>query len=177
MQNKTDNNNNEPQKNAVQTLAETFGSLDEMNELFDDILGRMMWAYTGCAQSTRDLVGDYDFIYALRKALKADLKNVALNFASEPKYPALERPTINPPKVSSATQAVQLAEARGIKDFRVSQINGEYVLLTNWTQAEVTAYQQNSPHTLWGSFSDEGVFMIRFLHLLNPQDNEADSKQ
>jgi hypothetical protein len=170
--NQNNSNNQQPQKSAIQAFAETFGSLREMSDLFDEVLVRLMWAYTGQAQTTYNLVGDYDFIHAIRKAIKADLKGLTLNFADKPSYLPLDNPTINPPKVSNAAQALQIAEAKGIKDFRVTKVNGEYVLLTNWTQAEVTAYHHNRSHKLWGSFSDEGVFMIRFLHLMAEDEND-----
>jgi hypothetical protein len=180
MENNTETNQNTPnnsnnqkaQKSAIQAFAETFGSLREMSDLFDEVLVRLMWAYTGQAQTTYNLVGDYDFIHAIRKAIKADLKGLNLNFTSEPSYPPLDHPTINPPKVSNAAQALKIAEAKGIKDFRVTKVNDEYVLLTNWTQAEVTAYHHNYSYKLWGSFSDEGVFMIRFLHLMAEGEND-----
>ena len=58
---------------AVQQLAETFGSLDEVLELFDDMLARMMWAYSGREQPNYFLTGDYDFINQLKRAVKTDL--------------------------------------------------------------------------------------------------------
>lgn len=64
---------NQQNKSALQQLAETFGSLEEMQDLFDNILSRMTWAYAGNAQAVDDLVGDYDFIYQIKKALKKDL--------------------------------------------------------------------------------------------------------
>lgn len=59
---------------AVQQFVETFDSLDELFDLFDGVLGRVVWAYTGRTQATHDLVGDYDFINQLKQALKADHK-------------------------------------------------------------------------------------------------------
>ncbi|EAY28846.1 hypothetical protein [Microscilla marina] len=165
------NNHSNCEASALQQLAETFGSLDEMKDLFDGILSRMMWAYQGSAQANYQLVGDYDFIYQLKQALTQDLKKLALKnpaptYAQTPYYSKVTSPQCNPPKVSNAAQALQIAEAKGITDFRVTKLNNEYVLLTNWTQKEVTAYQNNTNQALWGSFSDEGVFMIRFLHLM-----------
>ncbi|EAY27242.1 hypothetical protein [Microscilla marina] len=155
---------------AVQQFAETFGSMDELLELFDHLLARITSAYSGSAQENYHLVGDYDFIYQLKQALKADLQNVALPYAQAPYYgntPSLA----TPPKVSSIAQAMQIAEAKGIRDFRAVKLNDEYVLLTDWTQSEVSAYQA-SVGKLWGSFSDEGVFMIRFLHLMQDEDSQ-----
>lgn len=60
---------------AVQQFAETFDNLDELFDLFDGVLGRVVCAYTGYAQATHDLTGDYDFINQLKQALKADLKS------------------------------------------------------------------------------------------------------
>ena len=42
-----ENKSEERNITAVQQLAETFGSLDEVLKLFDDILHRMTWAYAG----------------------------------------------------------------------------------------------------------------------------------
>ncbi|WP_299452954.1 hypothetical protein [uncultured Microscilla sp.] len=149
---------------AIQQLAETFGSMDELLELFDNILARITSAYVGSAQENYNLVGDYDFINQLKQALKTDLKNAGLPYAQVPYYGNVP-PIATPPKIHSITQAIQIAEAKGIQDFRAVKLKDEYALLTNWTQSEVTAYQA-SMGKLWGSFSDEGVFMIRFLNLM-----------
>lgn len=75
---KTKNNSS-----AVQQFAETFGSLDELLELFDNLLHRVTLAYTGSPQPKNLLVGDYDFIHQLRQAIKQDLKgNIPLNVDS-----------------------------------------------------------------------------------------------
>lgn len=152
---------------AIQQFVETFGSVDELMELFDNLLTRIVFAYSGSAQPNYNLVGDYDFIQQLKQALKADLGTQCLQYAEGATY-AKSKNSSQSPHATSAAQALKIAEGQGITDFSVTKVNNEYVLLTHWTQSEVTAYQNNTSQTLWGSFSDEGVFMVRFLNLMTP---------
>ncbi|EAY28778.1 hypothetical protein [Microscilla marina] len=163
-----------PQTNttAIQQVIETFGSEAELLELFDNLLHRMTLAYAGNPQPNYFLVGDYDFLHQLRQAIKQDLQNAC----PAPHYRALPtedhshiRPLTRPKPITSIEQAIAIAEAKGITDFRAVKLQNEYALFTNWTQQDVKAYQE-SVGKLWGNFSDEGVFIIRFLHLM--QDNQ-----
>lgn len=165
MQNKT-NKNEERNITAIQQLAETFGNLDEMLEVFDDLLARMMWAYSGREQPNHFLTGDYDFINQLKRAVKTDLANAqpAPNYDLSPVDHSQLRP-LTYQKITNVEQIIKIAEAKGITDFKAVKINGEQVLLTNWTKSEATAYQA-SGNQIDGYFSDEGTFIIRFLHLL-----------
>ena len=161
MTNQTNHTQGMPKVSALAQFAQTFGSLDELIELFDNLLSRITSAYSGSTQSTHDLAGDYDFVHQLKQAIKADLKGIALKFTPAPYYSNMV-PFANIPRLTNAPQAVRVAEAKGIKDFRAIKIDGEYVLLTNWSKGEVIAYDAWLG-TLEGSFSDEGKFMLRFL--------------
>ena len=60
-------------KTAIAQLALTFGSKAEMLELFDDLINRIIWAYSGTAQELHNLRGDCDFLHQLKKALREDI--------------------------------------------------------------------------------------------------------
>lgn len=60
-------------KTALTQLAQTFGSKTEMLELFDDLINRIIWAYSGTAQELHNLRGDCDFLHQLKKALQEDI--------------------------------------------------------------------------------------------------------
>lgn len=161
-----ENKNEERNITAIQQLAETFGSLDEMLELFEDLQERIMWAYTGREQPNHFLTGDYDFIRQLKRAMKTDLKNAqpAPNYGLSP----VDHSKVHPltyQKITNVEQVIKIAEAKGITDFKAVNIEGEQVLVTNWTKPEAKAYQ-TSNNEISGYFSDEGVFIIRFLHLI-----------
>ncbi|WP_299452090.1 hypothetical protein [uncultured Microscilla sp.] len=155
---------------AIQQVIETFGSEAELLEMFDNLLHRMMLAYNGSPQPNYFLVGDYDFLHQLKQAIKQDLQNARLHYKALPQEDHSHlRPLARPKQITSIEQAIAIAEAQGITDFRAIKLHNEYALFTNWTQADVQAYQE-SMGKLWGNFSDEGVFIIRFLHLM--QDNQ-----
>jgi hypothetical protein len=60
---------------ALLQLARTFGSNDELLELFDDLMHRFVLAYANVApEELHLLVGDYDFLHQLKQAVKQDLQ-------------------------------------------------------------------------------------------------------
>lgn len=100
---KTNDATNYPMQ-AVKQLADTFGSPEELLELFDGILSRITLSYSGNAQSSHDLVGDYDFINELKHAFKTDLqeanptqafhdKELGVDSAAQPK--AMDNSKVN----------------------------------------------------------------------------------
>ena len=60
-------------KTAIQILAQTFGNDAELLELFDDLINRIIQAYSGAEQEISFLAGDCDFLHQLKKAVKIDL--------------------------------------------------------------------------------------------------------
>lgn len=65
------NNNN----SALHQLAHTFGNNDELLALFDELMHRLVLAYAHVApEKLHLLIGDYDFLYQLKQAVKQDLR-------------------------------------------------------------------------------------------------------
>ena len=62
-------------KTAIAQLAKTFGNDVELFDLFDDLINRIIQAYSGVEQELSFLAGDCDFLHQLKKAVKADLSN------------------------------------------------------------------------------------------------------
>lgn len=162
---------------AVQQLAETFGSLDELIKQFDDMLYRLTWAYTGSSQEQGFLAQDYEFTEKLKEAIKTDMLSLRNSGLPEPQYtpipplvPLTEeqmtfRVQTNIPVVRSIARATLIAKARGLTGFTPVKMEGiVYLLLNGWTEKEATAYQKAGGY-LWGSFTEKG-FLATNIHLM-----------
>ena len=60
-------------KTSITALAQTFGNDTELLELFDDMINRIIQAYSGTTQELSFLAGDCDFLHQLKKAIKTEL--------------------------------------------------------------------------------------------------------
>lgn len=126
---------------AVQQLAETFGSLDEVIKQFDDMLYRLTWAYTGSSQAHCFIAQDYEFTKKLKEAVKTDMLGVQPEYAPVPPLVPLThdqmtfRVKTNIPLVRSMARATLIAEARGLREFTPVKIEGiAYLFLNGWTE-------------------------------------------
>lgn len=164
MSNTTDNAQAMPKASAIEQFASTFGSLDELLELFDNLLNRINSAYSGASQYSHDLVGDYDFVHQLKQAIKADLMGIDLKFTPDPYY-SNTLPFAHIRRLTNVAQVAKVAQTKGFEDFRAVKLNKGYVLLTNWSKGEAKAYA-TTMGALEGSFSEEGIYMLRFLKLM-----------